>query len=31
VIGLVIYFAYGHRNSRLHHGRLGKPGEPRQP
>ena len=31
VIGLVIYFAYGHRNSRLHHGRLGKPGEPHQP
>ena len=28
VIGLVIYFAYGHRNSRLHHGNSGKTGEP---
>ncbi len=31
VIGLVIYFAYGHRNSRLHHGRPGKPNDPSQP
>ena len=31
VIGLVIYFAYGHRNSRLHHGRSGPTGEPPRP
>jgi len=29
VIGLVIYFAYGHRNSRLHPGGSGKPDAPR--
>jgi hypothetical protein len=26
VIGLAIYFPYGHRHSKLHHGLLGKAG-----
>lgn len=28
VIGLVVYFTYGHRHSRLHHGLMGKTTEP---
>ena len=30
VIGLVLYFTYGHRHSRLHHGLMGKTGQPRE-
>ena len=29
-VGFLIYFAYGHRHSRLHHGLGGKTGEPRR-
>jgi len=29
VIGLIIYFTYGHRHSRLHHGLMGKTDQPR--
>jgi basic amino acid/polyamine antiporter, APA family len=29
-IGLVVYFTYGHHHSKLHHGLMGKPGEPGQ-
>jgi len=28
-IGFIIYFAYSHRHSKLHHGLLGKVAEPR--
>jgi APA family basic amino acid/polyamine antiporter len=28
-IGLIIYFTYGHRHSRLHHGLMGKTDQPR--
>ena len=31
VIGLVIYFAYGHRHSRLHQGLAGRSGKPAEP
>lgn len=30
VIGLIVYFTYGHRHSRLHHGLMGKIGQPHE-